>query len=72
MLEAVQGYQLPLNHWPQYSIAPHVQLREDQSQTLKAEVKSDRKGAVASVEQSQGTQPFPPLVVPKTEADGSQ
>ena len=40
VLETVQGYHLPLNRCPQRSMAPLIQLREEQSLALKAEVKS--------------------------------
>ena len=54
VLSTVQGYQLPLNRWPHYSVAPHMQLKEEQSQALKAEVKSlVEKGAVIPVCESQ-------------------
>ena len=67
VLESIQGYGVPLNHWPQRSMVPCMQLREDQSQALKAEVKNlIEKGAVVPVSKSQIQLTSPPFVVPKS------
>ena len=67
VLESVQGYRLLLNHRPQCSMVACMQLREDQSQALKAEVKSlVKKGAVVPVGGSQVYLTSPFFVVPKS------
>ena len=67
VLETVQGYHLPLNHWPHHNMASCMQLREDQSQALEAGVKSlVGKGAVVPVSESQVHLTSPPFVVPKS------
>ena len=67
VLESVQGYRLPLNHWPQRSMVPRMQLREDRSQALKVEVKNlIEKGAVVPVSKSQIHLTSPLFVVPKS------
>ena len=69
VLETVQGYHLPLNHWPHHNMAPCMQLREDQLQALKAEVKNlVGKGAVVPVSKSQVHLTSLLFVVPKSGA----
>ena len=67
VLSTVQGYQLPLIQWPQHSVAPRMQLDREQSQALKAEVRSlVGKGAVVPIHKSQVHVVSPLFVVPKS------
>jgi len=67
VLSTVQGYQLPLNQWPQCSVGPCMWLQTEQLQALKVEVaKLVEKGAVVPVDKSKVHLASPLFVVPKS------